>query len=86
MDKIKEFGSRITTLITSNEEMGDTMKIVKSLEESVLLIGGVSQTIETKTKEKRGWFLGISLNKIAAMFFGNKLECNGAIATSQEKE
>ena len=34
----KMFGSGTTTLITSNEEMNDVMKIVKSLEESFLLI------------------------------------------------
>ena len=35
----KMFGSGFTTLISSNEEMKDIMKIVKSLEESRLLIG-----------------------------------------------
>ena len=39
----KMFGSGTTTLITSNEEMDDIMKIVKSLEESGLLIKGVNQ-------------------------------------------
>ena len=38
----KIYGSRITTLITSSKEMKDIMKIVKSLEESGLLIKGVS--------------------------------------------
>ena len=40
-----DFTLRTTTLIISNEEMNDTMKIVKSLEESVILIKGVSETI-----------------------------------------
>ena len=39
-----------TTLITSNEEMRDIMKIVKSFEESGLLIKGVSKKIENKAK------------------------------------
>ena len=34
------------TLIISNEEMNDTMKMVKFLEESGLLIKGVTETIE----------------------------------------
>ena len=34
-----------TTLIIYNEEMSDIMKIVKSLDESCLLIKGVSETI-----------------------------------------
>ena len=39
-----------TTLTTSNEEMRDIMKIVKSFEESGLLIKGVSKKIENKAK------------------------------------
>ena len=39
-----------TTLTTSNEEMRDIMKTVKSFEESGLLIKGVNKTIENKAK------------------------------------
>ena len=49
------FGSGITTLIISNEEMNDIIRIVKSLEESGLLIG-VSKTIK-KMMQKKGYFL-----------------------------
>ena len=38
-------GSGTTALIISNEEKEDIMKIVKSLEESGLLIQGISETI-----------------------------------------
>ena len=41
----KMFGSGVTILIISNEETNDIMKIVKSLEESGLLIKGVGETI-----------------------------------------
>ena len=41
-----------TTLIISNEEMNYIMKIVKSLEESGLLIKGVSETIKNEAKDK----------------------------------
>ena len=44
------FGSGITTLIISNEEINDIMKIVKPLEESGLLIKGVSETIQNEAK------------------------------------
>ena len=47
----KIFGSGIITLVIPNEEMEDIMKIVKSLEESGLLIKGVSETIKNETKE-----------------------------------
>ena len=47
----KIFGSGMTTLMISNEEMNDIMKIIKSLEESGLLIKSVSETIENEAKE-----------------------------------
>ena len=50
----KMFGSGFTTLIISNEEMNDIMKIVKSYEESRLLIKGVFETIKNELKEQKG--------------------------------
>ena len=44
----KMFGSGFTTLIISNEEMNDIMKIVKSLEESGLLIKCVKKQLKMK--------------------------------------
>ena len=44
----KMFGSGTTTLIISNEEMNDIMKIIKSLEECGLLIKGVRETIKNE--------------------------------------
>ena len=46
----KMFGSGFTTLIISNEEMNDIMKIVKSPKESGLLIKGVSKTIKNEAR------------------------------------
>ena len=43
----------MTTLIISNEEMNDIIKIVKSLEESDLLIKGVSKTINNDANKKK---------------------------------
>ena len=42
----KLFGSGMTTLVNSNEEMHDIIKIIKSLEESSLLIKSASKTIK----------------------------------------
>ena len=50
------FGSRMTILIISNEEMNDIMKKTKSLEKSVLLINGVSKTYKMKEKNKKADF------------------------------
>ena len=48
----KMFGSGMTVLIISNEEMNHIMKIVKSLEETGLLKKSVSETIKNEAKEK----------------------------------
>ena len=42
-----------TTLIISNEEMNDSMKIIKSLEESGLLMKDVSKTVKNEAKKRR---------------------------------
>ena len=51
------FGSGNTTLIISNEEINDIMKIVKSLEEYGLLIKGVIKTIKNEQKQQKRGFL-----------------------------
>ena len=48
-----------TTLITSNNEMEDIIKIVKSLEDPGLLLKRVSETIQNEAKEQKEWFLSI---------------------------
>ena len=44
----------VTTLIISNEEINDIMKIVKSLKEPGILIKVASETIQNKAKEQKG--------------------------------
>ena len=46
-----DLASRTTALLISYEEMKNIMEIVKSLEESGLLINGISETIKNETKE-----------------------------------
>ena len=53
--------------------MNDMMKIVKSLEESGLLIKGVSKTIKNEAKEQKGGFLGMLLCALGASLLGNIL-------------
>ena len=52
----KLFGSGFTTLIISNEEMEDIMRIVEPLEDFGLLIKDVSETIKNKAKNKKEGF------------------------------
>ena len=55
--KILGSGHNNTTLIISNDEINDIIKIVKSLEDSGLLLKGVTETVQNKVKEKKGEFL-----------------------------
>ena len=52
-EKILESGNN-TTLIISNKDMDDLIKIVKSLEDSSLLLKGVTESIQNEVKEKKG--------------------------------
>ena len=52
----KIHGSGTRTLIISNEEMNDIMKIVQGLEDSNILLKGVTKTIKNETKEQKGGF------------------------------
>ena len=67
----KIFGSDFTTLIISNEEMNDIMKIVKSFKESGSLIKGVSETIKNEVKEQKEGFLGMLLGILGASLLVN---------------
>ena len=60
----KMFGSGATTLIISIEEMNHIMKIVKSLEESGLLIKGVNETFKNELKEQIDRFPGMLLDTL----------------------
>ena len=69
--KKKMLGSGTTTLIISNDEMDDSLKIVKSLENSGVLLKGVSERIQHEAKEQRGRFLGMSLGTLGASLLGD---------------
>ena len=71
--KILGSGHNNTTLIISNDEMVDILKIVKSLEDSGVLLKGVSKTIQHEAKEQRGGFLSILLGTLGASLLGDVL-------------
>ena len=62
-----------TTLVISNDEMDDILKIAKSLEDSGVLLKGVSETIQYEAKEQRGGFLSMLLGTLGASFLGDIL-------------
>ena len=59
-------------LIIEQEDMKD-MKIIKALENSGILLKGLSKTIKNKTKEQRGGFLSMLLGTLGANLLGNLL-------------
>ena len=73
----KILGSGTTTLIISNDEMEDIIEIVKSLEDSGLLLKGVSKTNQNEAKEQKGGFLSMLLGKLDAGLLGNILVGKG---------
>ena len=79
----KIYGSGTIALIISNEKMTDITKIVKLLEESRLLIKGVSETIKNEAKEQKNRFLPILLGTLAASILGNALTGKGVIRADE---
>ena len=69
----KKHGSGNTTLIISNEEINDIMKIVQALEDSNILLKGVTKTIKDETKEQKDGFLSMLLGTLVASLLGNLL-------------
>ena len=62
-----------TTLIISNGEMDDILNIVKSRDDSGVLLKAVSEIIQHEAKEQRGGFLSILLGTLGASLLGDIL-------------
>ena len=71
--KFLRSGHNNTTLIISNDEMDDILKIVKFLEDSGVLLKGVSETIQNEAREQRGGFLSTLLGTLGASLLGDIL-------------
>ena len=71
------YSTGTTTLIISNEEVEDMIKIVRSLEESWLLINGIKERIGNKakqqTKQQKGEVLSMLLGALGASLLKNLL-------------
>ena len=77
------YGSETTALITLNEEMGNITKIVKSVEESGLLVKGIREAIKNETKEQKGGFLPMLLRTLAIALLGSALTGKGVIRAGE---
>ena len=67
----KIYASGATALIISNEEIEDIIKMVKSLDESGLLIKIISETTKNEAKGPKAGFLTMLLWTLAASILGN---------------
>ena len=65
------------TLIISNNQMEDIIKIVKSLEDFGLLLKGATETVQNEVKKQKGGFLSTLLGTLGASLFGNLLAGKG---------
>ena len=65
-----------TTLIISNDELEDIIKIVKSLVDSGLLLEGVTETVQNGAKKQKGGFLRV-IGTLGASLLGNLLTGKG---------
>ena len=60
-----------TTLIISNDDMQDLLKLVKSLEDSGILLNGITETVKNEVKEQKGGFLSMLLGTLCACLLGD---------------
>ena len=62
-----------TTLIISNDDMHNLLKIVKSLEDSGILLNGITETVKNEVKKQKGGFLSMLLGILGASLLGDLL-------------
>ena len=82
--KILQSGN--ATLIISNNEIEGIIKIVKSLEDSGLLLKRVTETIQDEVKEQKGIVLSMLLGTLGAKLLGNLLTGRGINRAIKGKE
>ena len=75
----KILASGTKTLIISDKEREGIMRIVKSPEESGLLVKGVNEKLENEVKQQKGVFLSTLLGTLNATSLGNLLAGNRVI-------
>ena len=59
--------------------MNDIIKIVQAVEDSNILLKGVTKTIKNETKEQKGGFLSMLLGTLGASLLGNMLAEKGIV-------
>ena len=78
----KIHGSGITFII-EEEDIQDIIKIIKELENSDILLKGVSKTIKNEIKEQREGFLSMLLGTLGTSLLGNLLTGKGIVRAGE---
>ena len=78
----KKHGSGVK-LIIEQEDMNDIIKIIEVLENSGILLKGVTKTIENENKEQRGGFLSMLLGTLGTSLLGNLLTGKGMMRAGE---
>ena len=71
MEVFKNIHGSGVKLIIEEEDMNDIIKINEALENSGILLKGVTKTIENETKEQRGGFFSMLLGALGSSLLGN---------------
>ena len=72
-----------TTLIISDDDLNDLLKLIKSLEKNGMLLDGITETVKDEVKEQKGGFLSILLVTLGASLLGNMLAGRGVIRAGE---
>ena len=75
----------MATLIISNVEGHDIIKIVKSFEDTGLLIKEFTETVQNEVKEQKGGFLSTLLGTLGASLLGDLLIGKGIYRAGKGK-
>ena len=87
MQEFKKNNNMVLEQQLSNEKLNDNMKIVQALEDSNILLKGVTKTIKNETKKQKGGFLIMLLGTLGASLLGNLLTGKGILrAGSRDKK
>ena len=63
--------------------MQDLSEIVKSFEDSGLLLDGITKTVKNEVKKQKGGFLSMLLGTLGASLLGNMLAGRGVIRAGE---
>ena len=79
----KILGSGTKTLLVSNDDMQDLLKIIKSLENSGLLLEGITEIVKNEAKEQKGGFLSTLISVLGSTLLSSMLFGIGVVLTGE---